>query len=263
MEHVNLHVLNQRHSPSSEEDVKIVETGHSNQQHTPSSEKEEDVKIVKIAETIQCDDCHEKFLNLHHSFYEKCELCNKKIGYKYSFNTSSFKYYIGGEVLEATLGPHANVNMDGHVKRFHPADYANFLNPPAEKLQRPPSFITPTTMSAALEPRKSYSVSAIREVDTAYCRKQLWTLVDIDDEGWWEIWAPPFLTKLVLERHDNAEIYLSQKKKERVLTSIFIYYLGYTGLVAALTSYNLHFYEKRSLCSSLLRIRTNLWRRST
>ena len=255
MEHAN---FQPQHSPSSEEDAKIDET-----EHTPSTE-EEDVKIVetvlsplvKKAETptCYCDFC---FLSPDRCFfYDKCELCNKKIDSKYSTNIRNFKHYIGGEVLE--------VNMDLHVNRFHPADYEDFLNPPPEKLQRPLSrFIIPQAMSEALEPNKSYSVSEIREVDTAYCRKQLWTLVDIDDEGWWEVWAPASLTKLVLERDDKGEIYLSQKKKHRVLTSIFIYYLGYRGPVTAPTSYNLHFYEKRSLCSSLLRIRTNLWRRST
>ena len=127
--------------------------------------------------------------------------------------------------------------MDLHVNRFHPADYEDFLNPPPEKLQRSLSFIMPTTMSAALEPNKSYSVRRIREVDTAYCRKQLWTLVDIDDEGWWEIWAPASLIKLVLERYDSGDLYLSQKKKDRVMKSIFIYYLGYRGPVTAPTLY--------------------------
>ena len=229
MEHAN---FQPQHSPSSEEDAKIDET-----EHTPSTE-EEDVKIV------ECNYC---FLSPDRSFfYDKCELCNKKIGSKYSSSIRSFKHYIGGEVLEVTLGRYVNVNMDLHVNRFHPADYEDFLNPPPEKLQRSLSFIMPTTMSAALEPNKSYSVRRIREVDTAYCRKQLWTLVDIDDEGWWEIWAPPSLTKLVLERNDKMEIYLSQKKKHRVLTSIFIYYLGYRGPVTAPTSYNLRFYEKNS-----------------
>ena len=80
MEHVN---LQPRHSPSSEEDVKIAETILS-----PSTEEEADVKIVetvlsplvKKAETPTCYCDYYCFLSPDRSFfYDKCELCNKKI----------------------------------------------------------------------------------------------------------------------------------------------------------------------------------------
>ena len=265
MEHAN---FQPPHSPSNEEDVKMVRIPTSSVEedgkiavtvHFPSTEEEEEevkiVKIEKIAETpaYYFDYFHENFLNRHHSFYDICKLCNKKIEAYICTYTNIID--IEGEVLEVRI-PYINVEMTQHVRQFHPTDYVGFLNPPPyhgstfisgfQSVPSAPSFTLPTTMSAALEPNKSYFVSAIREVDTPYCRQQLWTLEDIDDASWREIWAPPSLTNLVLERDDSGELYLSQKKKERVLRSIFIYYLGYAGPVTAPTAYNFHFFEKLS-----------------
>ena len=187
----------------------------------------------------------ETFFNmLSYPEYNICKLCNVKIPFQKE------------DVV---------CNMVEHVKRWHPANYDAFLNLlpctlseedgstfisdfQIQKRQCVERFSTsgPTSMSVGVEPHKTYSVSEIREADTAYGPQQLWTLTDIDDGSWREIWAPPSLTNLVLERNDSGGLYLSQKKKEKVVTSILIYYLGYTGPLTAPTSYILRFYEKCS-----------------
>ena len=105
---------------------------------------------------------------------------------------------------------------------------------------------TISSMSLGLILRRKYFVSEIREVEGLFGRQQVWTLVDIDDNSSRKIWAPPSLAETVTERDDNGVLYFSQKKRDIVLKSVTLHYLGYTGRVTAPTAYNFDFYEKLS-----------------
>ena len=92
--------------------------------------------------------------------------------------------------------------------------------------------------------RRKYSVREIKEVESRFGRQQVWTLVDKEDVTSREIWAPPSLAETVTERDVNGVLYFSQKKRDIVVKSVLLHYLGYTGLPTAPASYNFDFCRK-------------------
>ena len=101
-----------------------------------------------------------------------------------------------------------------------------------------------TSMSEGLVPNRKYSVKEIIQVDTPFGRKQIWTLVDIDDGSWREIWSPESL-KITVTDLDEAGLHtLSEKKRTLVKTSLILHYFGFTGPLKKPLSYNFDFCRK-------------------
>ena len=91
---------------------------------------------------------------------------------------------------------------------------------------------------------RKYSVKEIIQVDTPFGRKQIWTLVDIDDGSWREIWSPESL-KITVTDLDEAGLHtLSEKKRTLVKTSLILHYFGFTGPLKKPLSYNFDFCRK-------------------
>ena len=113
-----------------------------------------------------------------------------------------------------------------------------------QKAQRIEQANTISSMSLGLVLRRKYSVREIKEVESRFGRQQVWTLVDKEDATSRKIWAPPSLAETVTERDVNGVLYFSQKKRDIVLKSVLLHYLGYTGLPTAPASYNFDFCRK-------------------
>ena len=112
------------------------------------------------------------------------------------------------------------------------------------KVQRIKQTTAISSMSLGLVLRRKYSVREIKEVESRFGRQQVWTLVDKEDATSRKIWAPPSLAETVTERDVNGVLYFSQKKRDIVLKSVLLHYLGYTGLPTAPASYNFEFCTK-------------------
>ena len=89
--------------------------------------------------------------------------------------------------------------------------------------------------------RRKYSVREIKEVERRFGRQQVWTLVDKEDATSRKIWAPPSLAETVTEPDVNGVLYFSQKKRDIVVKSVLLHYLGYRWAPA---SYNFDFCRK-------------------
>ena len=118
----------------------------------------------------------------------------------------------------------------------------NFINDfQAQKTQREERA---TSMSEGLVPNRKYSVKEIIQVDTPFGRKQIWTLVDIDNKSRREIWSPESL-KITVTDLDEAGLHtLSEKKRTLVKTSLILHYFGFTGPLKKPLSYNFDFCRK-------------------
>ena len=94
--------------------------------------------------------------------------------------------------------------------------------------------------------RRKYSVREIKEVESRFGRQQVWTLVDKEDATSRKIWAPPSLAETVTERDVNGVLYFSQKKRDIVVKSVILHYLGCTDAFKGSKTYKFNLSGKYS-----------------
>ena len=119
----------------------------------------------------------------------------------------------------------------------------DFLTQKAKRIEQA---YTISSMSVGLVLRRKYSVREIKEVESRFGRQQVWTLVDKEDATSRKIWAPPSLAETVTERDVNGVLYFSQKKRDIVVKSVILHYLGCTDTFKGSKTYKFNLSGKYS-----------------